>query len=69
MSDNVPILVGGASDGAAVNITEDNGLRGMLQDALRRIHYITCTRHVATDSHYFSMCRATWNRKKILFHA
>ena len=34
MSDNVPILAGGALDDAAVNIAECNGRRGMLQDAL-----------------------------------
>ena len=40
-----PVLVGGGSDGATVNIADSGGLKGMMQRSLPWIHWSWCYAH------------------------
>ena len=42
---NMPVLVGGSSDGASVNISDCNGVRGQLQRALPWLFWAWCFAH------------------------
>ena len=42
---NMPVLVGGSSDGASVNLSELNGVRGQLQKALPWLFWSWCFAH------------------------
>ena len=43
---NMPVLVGGSSDGASVNMSELNGVRGQLQKALPWLFWSWCFAHI-----------------------
>ena len=40
-----PLLVGGATDGASVNVAEQNGMKGKLQKELPWLHWVWCYAH------------------------
>ena len=40
-----PVLVGGGTDGASVNVAEQNGMRGMMQDAHPWLLWSWCFAH------------------------
>ena len=40
-----PVLIGGGTDGATVNITEQNGMKGKLQRQLPWLHWVWCYTH------------------------
>ena len=40
-----PVLVGGGTDGASVNIDVHNGMKGQLQSALPLLHWAWCYSH------------------------
>lgn len=42
---NMPVLVGGGSDGATVNVAESNGLKGTIQRAPPWLYWPWCYSH------------------------
>ena len=41
----MPILVGGGTDGASVNVSEQNGLKGKMQKELPWLYWAWCYAH------------------------
>jgi len=44
-AENFPVLVGGGTDGAAVNVTGSGGLKGKLMQSLPWIYWSWCYAH------------------------
>jgi hypothetical protein len=43
--DSHPVLIAGGTDGASVNVAEENGMKGKLQNELPWLHWVWCYAH------------------------